>query len=89
MSTRFQIIEKLQKRFNVAARTIEEFRLKTKPLSRKKLRQLMPLNRNLSGYALAAHGHKAGKRRRVLSPTVYKYSALDGFYVVKPRRIVN
>lgn len=95
--TRYHIIEKLQKRFNLAERTFEEFRLKTKPLSRKKLRQLMPLNAALTSSALASNGHKGGPKHmmsysdpaRRKSRRAARMSALDGFYVVKPRRVVD
>lgn len=69
-----------------------------KPLSRKHLRQLMPLNHTaLTARALASKGHK-GSAKHMLGysdPTrnangrAPRMSALDGFYVVKPRRVVD
>lgn len=77
-------------------------RVPTKPLSRKKLRQLAPRFQGTTGgigrtffgstssYNLQQVGHKIGgnPHRRTASRRP-RWSALDGFYVVKPQKVVG
>lgn len=63
MSTTFIVVEKATRRFNPIARTWDWYAPESKPLSRKQLRQMMPLNyRALTGNALSEFGHRAGRR---------------------------
>lgn len=87
--TNLTIAEIPHRRPNYDTRTLDWYAPESKPLSRKKLRQLMPLNhRNLTTRALEPKGHKYGIRNPIGAPKALKMSALDGFYVVKPRRVI-
>lgn len=90
MSTTFIVVEKATQRFNSITRSWDWYAPESKPLSRKKLRQMMPRNHAaLTSHALAQYGHRYGPNQyRTGRPKQARTSALDGAYVVKPRRVI-
>jgi hypothetical protein len=63
LSTTFIVVERARQVFNSLTRTWDWYAPESKPLSRKKLRQMMPLNHaSLTGYALARVGHRRGRK---------------------------
>jgi hypothetical protein len=65
LSTTFIVVEKVHRLFNPVTRAWDLYTYESKPLSRKHLRQMMPLNhRSLTGSTLREYGHKWGPKNR-------------------------